>query len=174
MKECSVVELKEVLETQTVTLIDVRQPSEFAGGRVAGSKLIPLGQILQRASELDQETPVYLICRSGRRSKMAQQMLTSLGFSKTTNITGGFEAWRQAGFDFDRDERAPWALERQVRFIAGLLVLAGAVLALLVHPYFVFLSGFVGAGLAFAGATDWCGMALLLEKMPWNRRLESE
>ena len=61
------------------------------------------------------------------------------------------------------------SLERQVRIAAGFLVLVGAALALVVHPYFVGLSAFVGAGLMFAGITDSCGMGMLLAKMPWNR-----
>jgi predicted branched-subunit amino acid permease len=64
----------------------------------------------------------------------------------------------------------PQGLERQVRFVAGLLVLLGVILSLVVHPYFIGISAFVGAGLTFAGATDWCGMGLLLAKMPWNQQ----
>jgi hypothetical protein len=61
------------------------------------------------------------------------------------------------------------SLERQVRIVAGLLVLVGAVLAIAVHPYFAGLSAFIGAGLIFAGITDTCGMAMVLAKMPWNQ-----
>jgi hypothetical protein len=62
------------------------------------------------------------------------------------------------------------SLERQVRIGAGLLVLLGALLGWLVHPAFFALSAFIGAGLVFAGVTDWCGMGMLLAKMPWNNR----
>ena len=61
------------------------------------------------------------------------------------------------------------SLERQVRVAAGSLVLLGVALAALVHPGFVGLAAFVGAGLLFAGLTDTCGMGLLLARMPWNR-----
>jgi hypothetical protein len=61
-----------------------------------------------------------------------------------------------------------WSLERQVRVVAGSLVLLGILLSL-VHPAFLGLSAFVGAGLIFAGVTDYCGMALLLARMPWNK-----
>jgi predicted branched-subunit amino acid permease len=63
------------------------------------------------------------------------------------------------------------SLERQVRIAAGAIVLAGMLLARFVNCNFLWLSGFVGAGLIFAGLTDFCGMGLLLAKMPWNRRL---
>jgi hypothetical protein len=61
------------------------------------------------------------------------------------------------------------SLERQVRIAAGFLALLGAVMAMVVHPYFAGLSAFVGAGLMFSGITDTCGMAMLLAQMPWNR-----
>ena len=56
-----------------------------------------------------------------------------------------------------------------MRIAAGLLVLLGALLGWLVHPVFVGLAAFVGAGLVFAGITDTCGMGLLLARMPWNQ-----
>lgn len=62
------------------------------------------------------------------------------------------------------------SLERQVRIAAGSLVLTGAVLALIFNPAWIALSGFVGAGLIFAGITDTCGMGMLIARMPWNTR----
>jgi len=61
------------------------------------------------------------------------------------------------------------SLERQVRIAAGSLVLTGVLLSRFVHPYWIGLSGFVGAGLIFAGITDSCAMGMLIAKMPWNR-----
>jgi hypothetical protein len=86
------------------------------------------------------------------------------------NVSGGFEAWKKDNLPFERDEKAPWSIERQVRFTAGLLVFAGVLLSVFVHPYFIVMSGLVGFGLAFTATIDWCGMGLLLAKMPWNRR----
>ena len=88
--------------------------------------------------------------------------------ARQANAAGVTTEWG-AGLPVFRGRSAVISLERQVRIAAGLLVLAGAVLALAVHPLFVLLSGFVGAGLTFAGLTDTCGMALVLAKMPWNR-----
>jgi Protein of unknown function (DUF2892) len=82
---------------------------------------------------------------------------------------GGTTAWQNAGFPLVVNTMTRWALERQVRLIAGLLVLLGAVLALTVNPNWVYLSGLVGLGLTFAGLTDICAMASLLGRMPWNR-----
>lgn len=170
MSECTVLGLKEELKKGNATLVDVREYTEFAGGRVNGAKLVPLGEIEKRHRELDHTHTVYVMCRSGRRSSEAQKRLKSLGFQNVVNVRGGFEAWKAEDLPFEKDEKAPWALERQVRFVAGLLVLAGVLLSIFVHPYFIVLAGFVGAGLTFAGATDWCGMGLLLAKMPWNRK----
>lgn len=59
---------------------------------------------------------------------------------------------------------------RQVQITAGSIVLLGAILSATVHPAFIWLSAFIGAGLLFAGASGWCGMAKLLGLMPWNRK----
>jgi rhodanese-related sulfurtransferase len=153
--------------------VDVREYAEYAGGRVAGASLLPLGELESRRAELDRTKPIYVICRTGRRSAEAQKKLKALGFPHVINVAGGFEAWKKENLPFERDRNAPWPLERQVRFAAGLLVLTGVLLSVLLHPYFVWLAGFVGAGLVFAGAADWCGMAMLLAKMPWNRKVQS-
>jgi rhodanese-related sulfurtransferase len=169
MSECTVLGLKENLEAANTTLVDVREYAEYAGGRVSGAKLVPLGEIEKRHTELDHRHTVYVMCRSGRRSGEAQKRLKSLGFQNVVNVKGGFDAWKAEDLPFEKDEKAPWSLERQVRFVAGLLVLTGVLLSIFVHPYLIGISAFVGAGLTFAGATDWCGMGMLLAKMPWNR-----
>ena len=85
-------------------------------------------------------------------------------------IEGGILAWEEAGLPAVYGERKVISLERQVRIAAGALVLTGVLLGWLVHPAWLGLAGFVGAGLMFAGITDTCGMAMLLARMPWNRR----
>jgi rhodanese-related sulfurtransferase len=170
MSECTVVGLREVLENGEVHLVDVREQVEFAGGRVAGASLLPLAELEARHSELDHTKPIYVMCRAGRRSAEAQRKLHDLGFTNVINVAGGFEAWKKEKLPFERDEHAPWSIERQVRFTAGMLVLIGVLLSLFVHPYLIVLSGLIGFGLALTAAIDWCGMGLLIAKMPWNRR----
>lgn len=170
MNECTVLTLNEKLKTEKPQLVDVRERAEFAGGRVAGAKSLPLGEHEQRLSELDRFRPIYVMCRTGRRSAEAQQKLQKRGFTDVTNVAGGFEAWKKAGLPTVRDANAPWALERQVRFAAGSLVLIGVLASVVIHPYSVWLAGFVGAGLVVAAVTDTCAMAMLLAKMPWNRQ----
>ena len=170
MSECSVVGLQEELENGEIHLVDVREQVEFAGGRVKGASLLPLGELEKRHAELDHSKPIYVMCRTGRRSTEAQQKLRALGFTNVVNVSGGLEAWKKADLPVERDEHAPWSIERQVRFTAGLLVLIGVLLSILVHPYLVALSGMIGFGLAFTATIDWCGMGLLIAKMPWNKR----
>ncbi len=105
----------------------------------------------------------------GGRAAKACEKFAAAGFPKAVNIAGGTNAWIAAGLPVVRGERV-MSLERQVRIAAGLLVMAGVALAVLVHPLFYLLSVFVGAGLVFAGLTNTCGMGLLLARMPWNRR----
>ena len=84
-------------------------------------------------------------------------------------VEGGTDAWVNAGRPVAASSATRWALERQVRLIAGLMILAGTILAVTVNPAWVYLAMFVGAGMTFAGATNICGMAFLLAKLPWNR-----
>jgi len=150
-------------------LLDVREPVEFAGARIPGSRLLPLGRLAGALATIDPASPVLCVCRSGRRSAEAAATLLANGFSDVTCLEGGLLAWQDAGLAVERDIRPPWPLERQVRLVAGLLVLAGVGFSLR-WPWAIGLSAFVGAGLTFAGLTDWCGMGLLLAKAPWNRR----
>ncbi len=173
MMECNVTELQNCLQTGARNLIDVREYAEFAGGRVKGAKLIPLGEIEKRHTELDRAQLIYVMCRSGNRSAQAQKKLKNLGFENVVNVVGGFEAWKKADLPFEKDENAPWALERQVRFVAGMFVLIGFLLSISVHPYFIGISVFIGAGLTFSAVTDTCTMGMILAKMPWNRRAQS-
>lgn len=168
-------ELQACLEDgQARAIIDVREYAEYAAGRIPGARLIPLGAIERRAEEIDRSFPVYVVCRTGRRSGEAQRKLIALGFTDVRNVAGGFLSWRDAGFPIERDERAPWSLERQVRFVAGLLALIGALLAWFVHPGFVWLPALLGAGLVFAAVTDSCAMGMMLAKLPWNRTYDEK
>lgn len=153
-----------------VQIVDVRSGGEFAGGRINGAKLIPLAELANRVHELERATPVVVICQSGKRGALAREELRRLGWANVANLAGGMGAWSGAGLPVEKDPHAPWALERQVRVAAGTLVLLGIILGWFVHVGFFALSGFVGAGLVFAGVSDWCGMGLLLARAPWNRR----
>ncbi|MBA3059070.1 MAG: rhodanese-like domain-containing protein [Gammaproteobacteria bacterium] len=88
-----------VLQSSGALLLDVREADEYIQGHAPGSTLIPLGQLAQRLKELApfKNTQVVLICRSGRRSQHATEILEAAGFSAAANIEGGMLAWQQAG-----------------------------------------------------------------------------
>jgi rhodanese-related sulfurtransferase len=110
-----------------------------------------------------------VVCRSGQRARQAATRLAAAAVPGIQVLEGGLQAWEAAGGALHRG-RKTMALERQVRIAAGTLVLAGVVLGFVGHPGYFLLAGFVGCGLIFAGLTDWCGMGLLLARMPWNTR----
>ncbi len=155
-------------------LLDVRTPAEHAEVHVPGVKLIPLDRLdptqLAEVHGIGRDQPVFVLCRTGGRAKQAAQQLEKGGFSQCHVVEGGTMAWAEAGLPVNRGTSKVMSLERQVRIAAGALVLTGALLAQYVHPAFIWLSGFVGAGLMFAGITDTCAMGMLISKLPWNQR----
>jgi rhodanese-related sulfurtransferase len=169
MNEATVLELNEELKKGDVNLIDVREYGEFANGRVKEAENVPLGEVGKLHEELDTSEKVYVMCRTGRRSEQAQDILKAVGFNDVTNVRGGLDAWKNAGFPTAKDENAPWEIERQVRFAAGALVLTGFFLGM-VHWSFLFITAFVGAGLVISALTNTCTMGMILLKMPWNQR----
>ncbi len=159
------------LPNQNALYLDVRTPAEFEEAHIEGSVLHPL-------TDLDAETisrlsrgkdACILICRSGNRARQAAERLAGCGLPSLQILDGGLQAWEAAGLPLTRGAKTI-SLERQVRIAAGALVFAGAVLGYFVNPAWIALSGFVGAGLVFAGITDTCGMGMLIARMPWNNR----
>jgi rhodanese-related sulfurtransferase len=158
-----------------IDLIDVRTPVEYREIHVEIARNVPLDQLdaaaWMQARNGSANEPLYVICRSGRRGQQACEKFLKAGFSNVVNIVGGTMACVEAGLPVVRGKKAV-SLERQVRIAAGSLVLLGAALSF-VHPVFIGLSAFVGAGLVFAGITDTCGMGMILARMPWNKCSES-
>jgi|688.fasta_scaffold532243_2 rhodanese-related sulfurtransferase len=161
----------EIQSGKRVSLIDVRTPAEYGEVHIPGSQLMPLDRLDAAAvkSASSDDGQCVLICRSGKRAEQAYQKLHAAGCGNLVILDGGVTAWESAGLPVERGAKA-MSLERQVRIAAGSLVLLGVILGTWVHPGFYGLSAFVGAGLIFAGVTDWCGMAMVLAKMPWNQR----
>lgn len=154
-----------------IDLIDVRTSVEYREVHVEIARNVPLDQLdpaaLMQARNGSTNEPLYVICRSGSRGQLACEKFLKAGFSNVVNIDGGTMACVEAGLPVVRGQKAI-SLERQVRIAAGSLVLLGAALSF-VHPAFIGLSAFVGAGLVFAGITDTCGMGMILARMPWNQ-----
>lgn len=155
-------------------VLDVRTVPEFEEVHVPQARSIPLDSLdapaFLRAGNISADEPVYLLCRSGQRAEKAASKFTAAGFENAIVVSGGTQAWVAANLPVVRGQGNFVSLERQVRIAAGSLVLTGFLLGWFVNRAFFGLSGFVGAGLIFAGVTDWCGMGLLLAKAPWNKR----
>ncbi len=162
--------LKQGLDQQSVTLIDVREPGEFAGEHIPGATLVALSQFDPRTIPQTDDMQLVLYCRSGNRSAIAAKKLFDAGFESVAHLACGIGAWKEAGYATVTNRNAPISLMRQVQIVAGSLMLTGTVLGALLSPWFLLLSGFVGSGLIFAGVTDTCMLGMLLAKLPYNQR----
>jgi rhodanese-related sulfurtransferase len=172
MKTITPAELQKILAMQSdAPFIDVRTPIEFAEVHVSQAQNIPLDELNPQALPLPKDKAVYLLCRSGGRATKAAEKFATSGFVQPVVVEGGTLAWIEAGLPVTHGNAKVISLERQVRIAAGSLVLIGIILGWFVHRGFFGLSAFVGGGLVFAGVTDFCGMGLLLAKLPWNTRL---
>jgi rhodanese-related sulfurtransferase len=155
--------------TDRVTVIDVRSPAEFETARIHGSINVPLTIVDKHAGQLAGRLgrDVVLVCQSGARATHAQQRLAGAGAEHLHVLDGGITAFQAAGGELVRG-RARWSLERQVRFVAGCLVL-GSLAASLRAPKAGLLAGGVGAGLTLSALTDTCTMGRVLSALPYNQ-----
>lgn len=169
LQEINAVTLKKWLDNKVALLIDVREPGEFAAEHIPGAKLMSLSSFNPTIIRQDTDKKIVLQCQSGRRSARAAQKMFDLGFREVFHLQGGLPTWKAAGYPTNVNRNAPISMFRQVQIVAGSLVLLGTILGAFVSPWFLMLSGFVGAGLVFAGITDTCAMAMLLAKLPYNQ-----
>ena len=148
-------------------LIDIRDADEYAREHIAQALSRPLAALGSQA--LPAGTLIFH-CRTGMRTGAnAAALEAAARGAECYVLEGGIDGWRTCGLATVVDRKQPLEIMRQVQLVAGTLILIGVLLGWLVHPGFFGLSAFVGAGLMFAGATGWCGMARLLRVMPWNR-----
>lgn len=146
-------------------ILDVREYPEWANCHVPGSTLLSLSALKDQPERGLIAADILILCRSGQRAQKAAEILAQAQpDARLWVVDGGITAWEEAGFTTTRHAKAPLSLERQVRIGAGTLMLLG-----LFTPALRFLTYFVPCGLIFAGLTNWCGMAQLLAKAPWNR-----
>lgn len=169
IKQATVHEINELLDTGgECQVIDVREFSEFNSERIADAQFMPLSNFEKHEAEIDHTKPVYLMCRSGNRANQAAERLMKKGFTDIHviqaddgGVVGSKPAYRKGG-------STVWSLERQVRFAAGLFVVAGILLSVFLSPYVIVVSALVGAGLTSAATVH--AMGMILARMPWNRR----
>jgi rhodanese-related sulfurtransferase len=160
------------LSRSECVLVDVREADEYARERIAGSVLLPLSALTPQQVNALGANRVAIHCKSGRRGADAVARCAGLAAAGITvvNVRGGIEAWKAAGLPTIVDTARPRiSVMQQTQIVIGTCVFAGTALGFLVHPGFLAIPAFMGAGLVFAGATGFCGMAVAIGKLPWNR-----
>lgn len=152
-----------------VRILDVRTPAEFQEQHIDGSFNIPLDALQKHLGDLTQAhlDDVVVVCRSGQRAQMADELFHSAGFTSLKVLSGGMIQWQQCGGDVVQGQ-PKWELERQVRLVAGGIVLT-SIVASTRWPKAKWVAGFIGAGLTFAAVSNTCGMGMALAKLPYNR-----
>ena len=170
-------ELRTLLESSTAPrVVDVRTAAEFETSHIAGSYNVPLDVLDQHSPEvaqrLDQDHDVVLVCRSGKRSTKAQALLRNAGLTSGRVLEKGITDWEGQGFAVDRGAQR-WDLERQVRLVAGSVVLS-SVLGSIAVPRLKWVAAGIGAGLSYAAISNTCAMGTALSKLPYNRGATSD
>ncbi|MGV0644154.1 rhodanese-like domain-containing protein [Mycolicibacterium sp. XJ2546] len=150
-------------------VLDVRTPGEFETAHIAGAYNVPLDLLREHRDEISRhlDQDVVLVCRSGQRAAQAEQTLRDAGLTNVHILAGGITAWEAKGFVVNRGAER-WDLERQVRLVAGGLVVS-SILGSVAVPRLKWLAGAIGGGLTFAALSNTCAMGMLLSKLPYNR-----
>ncbi|TPG32713.1 rhodanese-like domain-containing protein [Mycolicibacterium hodleri] len=150
-------------------ILDVRTAGEFESAHIAGAYNVPLDLLREHRDEiithLDED--VVLVCRSGQRATQAEETLRAAGLNNVHILEGGINAWEAKGLAVNRGTTR-WDLERQVRLVAGSVVLT-SVLGSVAAPRLKWVAALIGGGLTFASLTNTCAMGMMLSKLPYNR-----
>jgi rhodanese-related sulfurtransferase len=173
--EASPDQVREWLASGRCVLVDVREGDEHARERIAGATLAALSRFDPGALKVSPGQTLVLHCKSGRRSADAASRCAVLAASgvRVLSMTGGIEAWKAEGLPVVATAGVTGpaiGVMRQTQIAIGLMVLIGLAVGWFVHPAGFLASAFMGAGLVFAGLSGTCGLALVLEKMPWNAK----
>ncbi len=155
-------------------LIDVREPYEFAAAHIPYALSAPLARTSAFLHDMDLPADRRLVfqCQKGARGGQACAAFGAFapGGQAVFNLEGGIEAWANAGLPVVSAGAAPrLSIFRQVQITVGLLVALGVIVGFTVSPAGFVVAGLFGAALATAGVTGWCGLAILLNRAPWNR-----
>lgn len=158
------------LKSGKAVLVDIREPDEYAREHIPGSISLPVSALESAELTLEAGQNAIFHCKSGMRTDSNCAILAQHVEGEAFMLDGGLDAWRAQGLPTAKDTTAPLEINRQVQITAGSLILLGILLGWFISHAWFGLSAFVGAGLIFAGISGWCGMATLLQAMPWNRR----
>jgi rhodanese-related sulfurtransferase len=166
----SPLEARKLLD-QGAVLVDIRDHAEYLREHIPNALSLPLTDITAgKTVESTERQPVIFHCQAGMRTiQNANALMSAASPAPAFLVAGGINAWKNAHLPTIEDKKQPLPIMRQVQIVAGTLIIAGVVLGYTTDSRLFLLSGFVGAGLLFAGVSGLCGMASLLLKMPWNR-----
>lgn len=172
MKTITAHDAYDLLQSGKAVLIDVREPDEFAQEHIAYATSVPLGTVEQVVSGLKVPDDMNIImqCMRGKRGEQACCIMGACDARPYLNIDGGIEAWKAAGLPVIGASGPKISIFRQVQMIVGTLILALVLLGFAGLTFGFMLAGLFGGALAFAGLTGWCGLAMVLRGMPWNRK----
>lgn len=170
IKKISAQQFRQCQNDPAHCLIDVRDRAEYASGSEA-SVCWPVSEIngettakFVKEQQLSPDQTVVLLCARGMRATQAAEKLRRLLPNPISVVEGGHAALASSG-----RSKTKMSIEGQVRIAAGIVVLASIVGSALIHPALIAIAMFMAGGLIFSGITDWCGLAMLMMKMPWNK-----
>ncbi len=152
-----------------IRILDVRTGGEYESLHIPGSYNVPLDTLGEHVRDLASvEHPVVLVCQSGGRATQAHEKLAAAGKETLHILDGGMAAWDASGGDVVRGDTNRWAMDRQVRLLAGSLMVV-AIAASTVIPGAKWIAAGVAAGLTYSAMSNTCAMAAILSKLPYNR-----
>ncbi|MBV6626927.1 MAG: rhodanese-like domain-containing protein [Rivularia sp. (in: Bacteria)] len=169
LQEVDAAKLKQWMEEDKALLIDVREKNEFATEHIPGAKLMPLSHFHPERISNEARRKVVLQCQSGNCSAKVTDKMFLAGLRDITYLKGGLAAWKSAGYPTELNTEEATNIFRQAQIFAGCLVILGIILGAFISPWFLIISGLVGAQLVFAGITDTIALTLLLAKLSYNQ-----
>jgi len=159
---------EDIQNNKDIVIIDVRSTDEFNHQHIPGALNIPSCDLENLPTDKYADKIAIFHCRSGQRTKLQAHLIDQAPCKEKYCLEGGIQAWEQAGLPTKTQTKAPIDIMRQVQIIAGSLILLGVALSFF-NSWWLLLSAFVGTGLLLAGVTGFCGMAIILKYLPWNK-----
>lgn len=168
-------EATKLIQEGNAVIIDVREADEFKTEHIANALSVPLSSLEKGVEMLNlpEDKTVIFQCLKGSRGQMAYERIQNLGTYKNTilNVEGGIEAWKEQGLPVIQANAASSTISlfRQIQITVGFLLILCVLLGFGGAPVAFIVTGLLGCGLLFAGLTGWCGLGMVLARMPWNK-----
>jgi rhodanese-related sulfurtransferase len=168
IKTITATELATRLKNEKIKIVDIRNADEHNREHIPNAENVHADHINDKLCYTNDDVLVFS-CMSGMRTQGCSANLKKLHAKEVLILDGGLNAWKKAGLETIKNEKAPLPIMRQVQVIVGFMVILGVILGLTVCPYLSLISAFFGGGLLFAGITGNCGLAKVLMFLPYNK-----